>query len=83
MAYEMKEGDISIFQNKKKTEEKHPSIKGSCLINGTECEISLWTKTDKNGSKFWQGKIKTKEENRSQAHAAKEQESPFDNEFPE
>ncbi len=64
MAYEMKEGDISIFRNADATGNQ-PTYRGICLVDGKEKEISLWVKesgeNSKNpGTKFFQGKIKEK-----------------------
>ena len=44
MAYEIRELSGSLFKNEKKTEEKHPQMQGSCLIDGVEYWISAWTK---------------------------------------
>lgn len=55
----MKEGQITIFKNSKKTEEKHPDYKGECLIEGKLKDVALWIKEGKNG-KFFGGKISEK-----------------------
>ena len=52
MAYEMRELSGSLFKNEKKTEEKHPQMQGSCLIDGVEYYISAWTKDGTKGR--WQ-----------------------------
>ena len=52
MAYEMRELSGSLFKNEKKTEEKHPQMQGSCLIDGVEYWISAWTKDGEKGR--WQ-----------------------------
>jgi hypothetical protein len=44
MAYEIRELSGSLFKNEKKTEEKHPQMQGSCLIEGVEYWVSAWTK---------------------------------------
>jgi len=44
MAYQIRELSGSLFKNEKKTEEKHPQMQGSCLIDGVEYWISAWTK---------------------------------------
>ena len=52
MAYEIRELSGSLFKNEKKTEEKHPQMQGSCLIDGVEYYISAWTKDGTKGR--WQ-----------------------------
>ena len=52
MAFEMRELSGSLFKNEKKTEEKHPQMQGSCLIDGVEYYISAWTKEGAKGR--WQ-----------------------------
>ena len=52
MAYEVRELSGSLFKNEKKTEEKHPQMQGSCLIDGVEYYISAWTKEGAKGR--WQ-----------------------------
>ena len=43
-----------ISKNDRKTEDKHPDIKGQCEINGTEYWISGWQKERKDGTgKFY------------------------------
>ena len=44
MAYQIRELSGSLFKNEKKTEEKHPQMQGSCLIDGVEYWVSAWTK---------------------------------------
>ena len=52
MAYEIRELSGSLFKNEKKTEEKHPQMQGSCLIEGVEYYVSAWTKEGAKGR--WQ-----------------------------
>ena len=55
MAYEMREGDVSIFKNDNATG-KQPQYRGSALINGQKYKLSLWVKESKKG-KFFSGRI--------------------------
>ena len=59
MAYQMKEGDVSIFKNEQATE-KQPQYKGSCFVKGEEMEIALWVRESKTGKKYFSGQIKEK-----------------------
>ena len=52
MAYEQRELSGSLFKNEKKTEDKHPNMTGSCLIDGVEYWVSAWTKEGTKGK--WQ-----------------------------
>lgn len=60
MAYEMKDGDFTLFRNEKGDNPKRPDWKGKALIDGTEYEVAAW---DKRGAKgeFLSGKIKIRE----------------------
>jgi uncharacterized protein (DUF736 family) len=49
MAYEMKDGQASLFKNKRKETDNHPDYTGSIMLNGVECWLSAWIKTPKNG----------------------------------
>jgi hypothetical protein len=67
--YQPKSGDISIFQNEKRTKKEQPLLTGKVFLNLKELEASadqdgnitlwlaLWGKQPKNGGKdFWSGK---------------------------
>jgi hypothetical protein len=47
LAYEQREGDIAIFQEREKKNPKGPDWKGTALINGQKMEVALWMKGDK------------------------------------
>lgn len=53
MAYEMREGQGSLFKNNLRDKESQPNATGECLIGGVVYRISSWTKKDKNGNP-WQ-----------------------------
>ena len=45
MAYEMRPGSGSLFKNDKKTEDRHPNLKGKIMLpNGEVRWMSAWTK---------------------------------------
>jgi hypothetical protein len=53
MAYEMREGNGSLFRNDKKEQGSNQrDYNGSCLINGQEMWISAWLKTGQNGTNY-------------------------------
>jgi hypothetical protein len=56
MAYEMKEGNFSLFKNDRKEKETHPDYAGSIMVNGVEHYLNAWLKEGKNG-KFFSGVI--------------------------
>lgn len=62
MAYEQKEGDLSMFPNKNKSGNQ-PDVKGKALYHGEKVELSVWTKIDKNGNEYWVGKIQKQSNN--------------------
>lgn len=51
MAYELKEGQGSLFKNDKQND-RQPDFKGSILIGGTTYEIAAWNKTSRNGLSY-------------------------------
>lgn len=61
MAYEHREGQGSLFKNKKE-KETHPDYRGDAMVNGALVEIAAWIKEGKNGGKFMSLSIKPKEE---------------------
>lgn len=56
MAYEPKDGDISLFKNNDKKETKHPDYRGTALIEGKKFKIAMWIKGEKPKT-FLSGKI--------------------------
>ena len=50
MAYEQKPNTGSVFKNDRKESDKHPDIKGSALIDGTEYWVAGWRKESERGN---------------------------------
>jgi hypothetical protein len=59
MAYEERDGQGTLFVNKRKQEgDNKPDREGTCTIDGTKYRIAGWLKTPKNGGdKFLSLKI--------------------------
>lgn len=51
MAFELKDGQGSLFKNTKREKETHPNMTGSAKIDGVEYWVSGWTKGE--GEKRW------------------------------
>ena len=66
MAYEMKEGQVTLFKNKNKKEDRHPEYKGEIMINGVLQDIALWVKESAKGEKYFSGKVSAKLERTEQ-----------------
>ena len=49
--YEQRDNSGALFKNDKKTESKHPSYQGDCMVNGEKMRMSAWLK-ESNGKKF-------------------------------
>lgn len=49
MAYEMKDGQGSLFKNDRKTSDKGPDYKGQLKLGGVEYWVAAWIKTGANG----------------------------------
>jgi len=56
MNYEKKEGDITIFKNKEKKNEKSPDYWGKLYLNSEDLKVALWVRDGKNG-KFMSGTV--------------------------
>jgi uncharacterized protein (DUF736 family) len=52
MAYEIKDGQGSLFTNKRKETERHPDFNGSIKINGVEHWLSAWKKVAQSGEEY-------------------------------
>ncbi len=52
MAYELREGQGSLFKNDRREKDTHPHAKGTALIDGVLYDVAAWTKEGKNGK--WQ-----------------------------
>lgn len=84
MAYERKDGDITLFLNKAEGNDKRPAFKGSALIDGKEYEVALWKRTSANGTNYLSGQIKLAQAKGEQPtkEQPKKDDSPFDDEIP-
>ena len=69
MAYELREGQGSLFKNKYKKTDDHPNARGELLIDGVLYEVSAWTKKTKLGEP-WQSLQLKRKEPRPQAEPA-------------
>ena len=61
MAWELKDGNGSLFKNDRKEEDKHPDYRGEIMVGGTIYWLSAWIKEGKNG-KFMSLSAKAKED---------------------
>ena len=52
MAYELRDGQGSLFRNERKENEKHPDYTGSLKIDGREFWLSAWVKDGTKGRFF-------------------------------
>jgi len=51
MAYELKEGQGSLFKNDKQND-RQPDFKGSIMIKGVLYSVSAWNRTSQNGRQY-------------------------------
>lgn len=71
MAFELKEGQGSMFENLKKTEPKHPDFRGEFKdLSGRILEIAGWKKKTDGGKKYISLKIQEKRESQGAPRAA-------------
>ena len=70
MAYELREGQGSLFPNRKKEPgSKQPDFRGDALVNGVVVEVAAWSKNGAKGS-FLSLSIKPKQERQDDAGSA-------------
>jgi hypothetical protein len=65
MAYEKRDGDIAIFQQADKRNERGPDWRGEALIDGKTYEVALWFKGGK--GTMLAGQLKPARERQPQA----------------
>lgn len=56
--YELKEGQLMIFKNTRKEDDKQPDFWGKCMIDGVEKRIGLWKNVSTNGGNYLNGSIR-------------------------
>lgn len=61
MAYELKDGQGSLFKNERKEKDTHPTHKGEIKIDGKVYWLSAWVKEGKKG-RFFSLSAKPKED---------------------
>jgi hypothetical protein len=66
-----------ISKNDRKTEDKHPDIKGQCEIDGTEYWISGWLKEKKDGSGKFYSLVFQAKEPKPEPRPEPQQKDPF------
>lgn len=52
MAYELKPGNGTLFENNRKQSDTHPDLTGSINVNGVEHWFSGWWKQGSSGAQF-------------------------------
>ena len=69
MAYELEEGNISVFVNDKGDNPKRPDYKGDIILpDGTKMRLSAWVRESANGGrKFLSGKVEPMQEQQQSA----------------
>jgi uncharacterized protein (DUF736 family) len=83
MAYEMKDGQASLFKNKRKETDNHPDYTGSIMLNGVECWLSAWIKTPKNGGeKYMSLSVGKPKEQRAAPPKRDDDPVPFSDDIP-
>lgn len=75
MAFELREGQGSLFKNEKRDKDSQPNMRGDALIGGVVYEISAWTKEGKKG-RFQSLQFKPKEARRETPKPARERDDP-------
>lgn len=66
MTYQPKDMSFSLFPNTRKSDERHPDMTGTALIDGQEYYVDAWRKQGQRGE-FFSGRLKLKQAPRQQA----------------
>lgn len=76
MNYEPKNGDFTLFVNKRKEKKNHPDFTGTILLDGKEHWLSMWSKgQDKNGNPWFSGAVGQEKEPRKQENKSLSQQA--------
>lgn len=78
MAYELQDGQGTLFPNTDKKSDKSPDYSGSVKIEGKEYALAGWKKTSKNGRVFLSIKATFKDVDRPQPA----RQAPLDDDLP-
>jgi len=62
MAFEVREGSGSIFENDNKKSENSPDYTGTINIDGVLYSLALWNKVAKSGTQYQSVKVSVKEQ---------------------
>jgi len=52
----------ALFQNARKEHDKQPDFNGSIMVQGIDCWLAGWKRTDKNGNEYYSLKATPKED---------------------
>lgn len=74
MAFEMKDGQGSLFKNERRTTETQPQFRGQVKINGKLLDIAAWTKKTQKGDTFLSLSVSEPRQQAQQPVAAGKQE---------
>ena len=67
MAYELKEGQGSLFKNSYKQKDSQPDMRGTLLINGVTYEVAGWSRTTQGGDRYLSLKAEPKRDTQTAA----------------
>lgn len=52
MGFELREGQGALFNNDDKQSDKHPDLRGQCMIDGVEYWVSGWNRKAQSGAEY-------------------------------
>ncbi len=81
MAFELKEGQGSLFKNDRKEQDNHPDYAGAIMLGGVEHWLNAWVKTGAKG-KFLSLSAKPKQPKQDRPPAKQERSSYDDRDDP-
>lgn len=82
MAWELREGQGSLFKNGKREKDSQPNARGECKIDGVVYEVSAWTKKTKAGDPWQSLSFKRKGEGAQRVSREPKPQSPEPTDIP-
>lgn len=74
MAYELKDGEGSLWKNEDRKTDSHPHAKGQLKIGGVIYWVDAWTNETPNGKKFQKLKVRPKDDQPARSPQSREPE---------
>lgn len=82
MAFEQQDMGGSLFRNDRRTNDRQPTHRGDCKIEGVDYWISAWVKETYDGSKFFSLAFTEKDHTATPSNVKPAPQDDFDDDIP-